>query len=321
MIARIVVLLVSLSVGVSTHAATPKPAHEAPAHNEPEVLPVQGNVYALFGPRGNTIIQTGPIGAMVVDTQPAALSAQVIQAVRQLTPRPIRYIVLTNGTDQNAGGVADIARAGVYVRLIDTMDPRGRDTRAAIMAHFNVLSAMSAAKVPSDHWPTDAYSTPQWSVWSNGEAVQLIHVAAAQTDGDSIVFFRRSDVICAGGIFDATSYPHFDPQHGGSLDGIIEGLNRIIEIAVPGENQEGGTVVVPGRGRLSDQTDVLNYRDMVTIVRDRIQDMISRDMPLEQIKRARPTLDYDGLYDNPEWTADMFVDAVYRDLTRASHDK
>jgi glyoxylase-like metal-dependent hydrolase (beta-lactamase superfamily II) len=288
----------------------------ASAQGQLEVLPAQGNVFAMFGPGGNSTLQVGPQGVVLVDTQPAASSAKVLEAIGRLSPKPIRHIILTNGADQNAGGAANLAKAGVYVRVIDSIDPRGADTRAAIMAHLNVLDRMTDAKIPSDSWPTDTYDTEEWSLFVNGEAVQLFHIPAATTDGDTIVFFRRSDVISAGGIFDMTSYPRFDPQKGGSIDGIIEGLNRILDIAVPGENQEGGTVVIPGRGRLSDETDVANYRDMVTIIRDRIRSMIGKGASLQAVRESRPTRDYDALYPNSEWTGDMFVEAVYRDLSK-----
>ena len=290
----------------------------AGAQSQLEVLPAQGAVFALFGPAGNTTVQIGPEGPLVVNTQPAALSPKVLEAIRRLSARPIRHIVLTSGRDQDAGGAANLAKAGRYVRVIDSIDPRGIDTRASIMAHVNVLSRMAAAKIPSDSWPTDTYFTSEWSLFSNGEAVQLFHIPAAHTGGDTIVFFRRSDVISAGAIYDATAYPRFDPQDGGSIDGIIEGLNLILDIAVPGENQEGGTIVIPGRGRLSDETDVANYRDMVTIIRDRIRNMITKGMSLEQIQQSKPTLDYDGVYNSPDgdWTNAGFVEAVYRDLSR-----
>jgi len=288
------------------------------AQGEVIVLPAQGSVYMLAGPGGNSAVQIGTEGPLIVDTQPAAMSARVLDAVRALSPRPIRHVVLTSGGEQQAGGAATISKAGRYIRVIDSIDPRGLDARASIMAHLNVLNRMSAGTTPSDSWPTDTYFTPEWSIFSNGEAVQLFHVSAATSDGDTIVFFRRSDVVCAGAIFDTTGYPRFDPERGGSIAGIIEGLNRVLDLTVPGENQEGGTVVVPGRGRLSDETDVANYRDMVTIIRDRIRAMVGKGLSLDQVKRARPTMDYDGLFESrSEWTSDMFIDAIYRDLQRS----
>ena len=284
-----------------------------------EVVRAQGNVFVLAGPDGNTTVQIGTEGPLLVDTQPAAMSARVIEAVRALTPRPIRHIVLTSAADQRAGGAASLSKAGRYVRVIDSIDPRGLDARASIIAHLNVLNRMNAANVAPEAWPTDTYFTSEWSLFSNGEAVQLFHVPAAHSDGDTIVFFRRSDVVSTGAVFDASAYPRFDPHRGGGIDGIVEGLKRVLDLTVAGENQEGGTVVVPGRGRLGDETDVANYRDMVTIVRDRVRDMVGKGMSLEQVQRARPTADYDGLYDDPasSWTSAMFVEAIYRDLSRA----
>ncbi len=183
----------------------------------------------LVGPGGNSTVQIGSEGPLLVDTQPAAMSARVLEAVRGLSPRPIRHVVLTSGGDQQAGGAATISKAGRYIRVIDSIDPRGLDARASIIAHLNVLNRMSAGKAPSDSWPTDTYFTPEWSIFSNGEAVQLFHVTAATSDGDTIVFFRRSDVVCAGAIFDTTGYPRFDPERGGTIAGIIEGLNRVLD--------------------------------------------------------------------------------------------
>jgi cyclase len=281
------------------------------------VLPVQGSIHVLVGSRGNSAVQIGSEGPLMVDTQPAAMSARVLDAVRGLSPRPIRHVVLTSGGDQQAGGAATISKAGRYIRVIDSIDPRGFDARASIIAHLNVLTRMTASTAPADSWPTDTYFTPEWSIFSNGEAVQLFHVKAATSDGDTIVFFRRSDVVCAGAIFDTTGYPRFDPARGGSIAGIIEGLNRVLDLTVPGENQEGGTVVIPGRGRLSDETDVANYRDMVTIIRDRVRAMVAKGLSLEQVTRARPTMDYDGLFESrSDWTSDMFIEAIYRDLRK-----
>lgn len=307
---RLIVCVPALASCLSTMVAS--------AQGDLEVLRAQGNVFVLASPDGNITVQIGTEGPLLVDTHPAAMSARVLEAVRALTPRPIRHIVLTSGGDQRAGGAANLAKAGRYVRVIDSIDPRGLDTRASIIAHVNVLNRLTSANVASESWPTDTYFTSSWSLFSNGEAVQLFHVPAAHGDGDTIVFFRRSDVVSTGAIFDAAGYPRFDPQRGGGIDGIIEGLNRVLDLAIAGESQEGGTVVVPGRGRLSDETDVANYRDMVTIVRDRVRDMIAKGLSIEQIRRAKPTLDYDGLYEGHtrDWTGDMFVEAIYRDLSR-----
>jgi glyoxylase-like metal-dependent hydrolase (beta-lactamase superfamily II) len=284
-----------------------------------EVLPVQGNVYALVGPGGNTTIQVGHEGVVVVDAQTADAAADVIAATARLSPKPIRFIINTSADAAHTGGNEVLSRAGTYVRLIDSFDPRGASSNAGIVAHVNVLTRLSAppdaaTAAPSGAWPSDTYFTAEWALFVNGEAVQLLHIPAAHSDGDTMVFFRRSDVLSTGDIFSPSAYPSFDRDRGGSIAGVLEGLNRILDITIPGENQEGGTVVVPGHGRLSDETDVANYRDMVTIVRDRIAALIAAGMTLEQVQAAKPTSDYDGIYAAGPDDGPRFVARVYRDL-------
>lgn len=282
-----------------------------------EVLPAQGNVFMIVGPGGNTAVQIGHEAVVVVDTQTAEASEALLAAIAELSPKPIRHIINTSADGEHTGGNEALSSAGTYVRLIDTFDPRGANSNAGIVAHVNVLARMSGptGTVAPAAWPSDTYFTEDWALFVNGEALQLIHVPEAHTDGDTMVFFRRSDVIATGDIYNTSRYPRFDPEQGGSVAGIIEGLNRILDITIPGENQEGGTVVIPGHGRLSDETEVANYRDMVTIVRDRVAAMIEAGMTLDEVQAAKPTFDYDGIYDEPSgWTGAMFVAAVYRDL-------
>lgn len=282
-----------------------------------EVLPAQGNVFMIVGPGGNTAVQIGHEAVVVVDTQTAEASEALLAAIAELSPKPIRHLINTSADGEHTGGNEALSSAGTYVRLIDTFDPRGANSNAGIVAHVNVLARMSGptGTVAPAAWPSDTYFTEDWALFVNGEALQLIHVPEAHTDGDTMVFFRRSDVIATGDIYNTSRYPRFDPEQGGSVAGIIEGLNRILDITIPGENQEGGTVVIPGHGRLSDETEVANYRDMVTIVRDRVAAMIEAGMTLDEVQAAQPTFDYDGIYDEPSgWTGAMFVAAVYRDL-------
>jgi glyoxylase-like metal-dependent hydrolase (beta-lactamase superfamily II) len=313
-----------LLAGSLAAASASLAAGQALAQADLEILPAQGNVFMIAGPGGNTAVQIGHEAVVVVDTQTAAVSAELLAAIAKLSSKPIRHVINTSVDAEHTGGNAALSRAGKYVRLIDTFDPRGSRSDAAIIAHVNVLGRMSSptgTEPPAEAaaWPSDTYFTDDWALFVNGEALQLIHVPQAHTDGDTIVFFRRSDVIATGDIYSTSRYPRFDSAKGGSVAGVVEGLNRILDIAIPGENQEGGTVVIPGHGRLSDETEVANYRDMLTIVRDRITAMIEAGMTLEQVQKAKPTSDYDGIYDEPDgWTAAMFVAAMYRDLAGAS---
>jgi cyclase len=281
------------------------------------VLPVQGNVYVLAGAGGNIAVQIGEDGVLLVDTGSGNITDKVIAAIRKLSDKPIRFILNTNANPDHMGGNARLAAAG----------NRGGGGRASensgpgamVVAHEAVLGSVSAPTgkqpaMPTAAWPTDTYRGESKEVFFDGEAIQLFHPPAAHTDGDSMAFFRRSDVIATGDIFVTTGYPVIDK--GGSINGLINGLNRIIEITIPKDWQEGGTMVIPGHGRICDEADVVEYRDMVTIIRDRIQDMVRRGMTLEQVKAARPTLEYDPRYgsDSGVWTTDMFIEAVYRGL-------
>jgi glyoxylase-like metal-dependent hydrolase (beta-lactamase superfamily II) len=291
--------------------------------DELEVLPVQGNVYMIAGGGGNTTVQIGHEAVVVVDTKTSAAADELLAAIRKLSSNPIRHVIVTSADPDHTGGNERVSSAGTYVRLLDTFDPRGTDTRASIMAHVSVLERMSgpsgtAAPTPAGAWPSDTYFTADWALHVNDEGIQLIHIPAAHTDGDTMVFFRRSDVISTGDIFTTTGYPRFDPNQGGTVAGILDGLNRVLELAIAGENQTGGTAIVPGHGRISDETEVANYRDMITIVRDRVGALIAVGMTLDQVLAARPSSDYDGIYaglGGP--TPEQFVSALYRDLKGA----
>lgn len=286
---------------------------------EVHTLPVQGNVYMLVGAGGNITLQAGKDGVLLVDTEYAEMTDKIVAAIRKISNGPIRYIINTHVHGDHTGGNENIAKLGSTIaggnvagNLTDA------SVGASIIAHENVLNRMSAAKppLPFGALPTDTYFTAQKNIFFNGEAVQIIHIPNAHTDGDSLVFFRRSDVLSAGDIFTPGNYPIIDLARGGNVQGILDGLNRIIQITVPADKQEGGTYVVPGHGRLCDQADVVEYRDMVTIIRDRIQDSIRKGMTLEQVKESKPTRDYDPLYDTSSfWTKDMFVEAVYKSLS------
>ncbi|HTV78851.1 MAG TPA: MBL fold metallo-hydrolase [Steroidobacteraceae bacterium] len=303
-------------------AATPAPAATQPAAPL-HLLPVQGNIYMLVGAGGNITVQTGSDGVLLVDTGLAADSDRVLAAVRSLTDKPIHYIIDTHVHADHVGGNEAIARAGNTIAGGNVVGDIGTSAsnRATIFAFQTVADRMSAAApgapaAPADALPTDTYTTPERKIFFDNEGVEMIHVPAAHTDGDTMVFFRRSDVISTGDIFVTDGYPVVDLNRGGNIQGVIAGLNRIIELAIPADLQEGGTLIIPGHGRLCDVADVVFYQEMVTIIRDRIQDMIRKGMSLEQVKAARPTRDYDPRYGSTTgfWTTDKFVAAVYNSL-------
>jgi glyoxylase-like metal-dependent hydrolase (beta-lactamase superfamily II) len=263
----------------------------------------------VAGAGANITVQIGDHSVAVVDTGFERLSEDVFAEVRRLTSKPIRYIINTTGPGtggDHIGGTARLVRAGPTA-----------GSSVEVIGHENLLKHMSAgpSPVPSTLWPTTTYFTTDL-VRYNGEGIHILH-QPARTDGDSIVFFRRSDVISTGDIFDTTGYPVIDRGRGGSINGVIAALTRVIDLAIPERNGENGTLIVPGHGRVSDQADVVEYRDMLTIIRDRVEEMVKKGMTLDQVKASRPTRDYDPRYgaDTGAWTTDMFIEAVYRSVS------
>jgi cyclase len=285
---------------------------------------VDGDVYMLTGAggAGNTTVQIGKDGVLVVDTQRAANSDELLAAIRRLSNKPIREIINTSADADHIGGNEILAKAGKRMGFIQQTQDIAT-SGAVVRSHLKVQDRLSAPTgktpaVPFALWPTDVFASESKDIYFNGESIRLLHQPAAHTDGDIIVYFRRSDVISAGDVFSTVSYPVIDLEKGGSIKGMLDALNYIIDLAIPEDKEEGGTIIIPGHGHLCAEADVVDYRDMVTIIRDRVQDMIGKGMTLEQVKAARPTFDYDGLYgsNTGAWTTDMFVEAVYKGLKK-----
>jgi cyclase len=311
-----------LALGIlgSTKLASAQFGDFAP-EGQVHVLHVQGNVYILVGAGANITVQAGDDGVLIVDTGNTGMSQQVLAAIRSISDKPIRYIINTSADPDHVGGNEVIAKAGSTIAGGNVVGDIGASAsnQATVMAFNSVLDRMSAptgkqAPTPQDAWPTDTFTTAEKKLYFNGEPIEIIHIPNAHTDGDSLVFFHKSDVVTAGDIFVTTSYPVVELDRGGSINGLIDGLNRIIALTTPIAMQEGGTMVIPGHGRVCDQADVKFYQEMVTIVRDRVQDAIKRGLTLQQVEAANLTLDYDPRYGAVEgsWTTKMFVDAVYK---------
>lgn len=299
---------------------TSKAIDPTPHDGQIHTLRVQGNVYLLIGDGGNIALQTGDQGALLVDTGEGKLSDKVIAEVKKLVgEKPIQFIVNTSFRAEHTGGNVKVRLAGADPSVLGSFFSgqfADAGQGATIIAHQNVQNRMSAAAgkgESSDGWPSDTFLDGRRRKYYNDEAIEVFWEPNAVTDGDSIVHFRRSDVIVTGDIFTTTQYPVIDVKKGGSIYGEIDALDNILDKTVYRHLGEGGTMLIPGHGRVSDEYELSEYRDMLAIIRDRVQWMIRDGATLDQVKAARVTVDYDDLYgaNTGPWTTDNFVEAVY----------
>lgn len=313
-------LLVNTASSQQIRTARQLPFPDDPDFDELEVetLHVQGNIWLLVGAGANIAVQTGDDGVLVVDAGYAEMSDKVLAAIAELTSQPIRTVISTTLADDHTGANGLLVASG----SVNQAGPGvgGRPDEADLIGHSNLLLLMAQLGddvISTDRWPPSTFSVAKKDLHSNGEPVEIIHQTAA-TSGDSMVWFRKSDVIVSGELFNMTSFPFIDIDNGGHINGVLEGLNDLLDIMVPAHLQEGGTMVIPSHGRIGDEHDVLEYRDMITIIRDRVQNAVDKGWTLGQIQEMSPraTYEFEPRFDrDPNWTAEDFVEAIYLNLT------
>ena len=290
-----------------------------------DTVQIRPNVWVIFGAGGNVTVHVGEDGVILVDSGSEAMAARTLVAVQAITKAPIRMIIDTSADPEHVGGNDKVGAAGVPINPDNFTD----EERATVLSHENVLQRMSAPKnrnekpAPTAMWPTETFTSKLRSFYVNDEAVQVIRQLGAVTDGDVLVHLRRADVIATGDIVDLRRFPVIDPAKGGSIQGELEALNRLLDLTVPPMPlvlKPGRTLVVPGHGRISDYGELVDYRDMVATIKDIIEDLVKKGMTLEQVKAANPTAGYRKRYgsDTGPWTTDMFVEAIYNGLKNAT---
>jgi len=294
-----------------------------------EVLQLRPNFFMIAGGGSNVGVQVGDDGVVVVDAGSSAKAADILAAIQKTTPRPIRYIIDTSADPDHVGGNETISKAGqTLFTAAGSIALPGNFLGgvASILSAEGVLTRMSAptgqtSPFPAGALPTETFDQLRKYMFLNGEGIEVLHQPAAHTDGDVVVFFRRSDVVVAGDILDMTRFPVIDVARGGTIEGTITALSRVVDLAIPSVpivSREAGTIVIPGHGHLCDQFDVVEYRDMVSIVRDRVRDLRDAGMTLDQIQAASPARGYTRRYgsDSGSWTTRNFVEAIYRSLPK-----
>lgn len=311
----------ALTAGSEAQSRRQIPPAAAPTDDSVRLLPVRPNVYMLSAGGSNVAVHVGEQGVLLVDTPPPALVPRALAAIAAVTPAPIRYVINTSAARTHLGGneaVATLGRAPGGPRANSNPVLLGSAEGMTILAHEAVLAELiqgpDANEVPRLMLPTSVYFEPTKDFSFNREPVVVYHLPAAHTNGDSLVFFRSADVISTGNLFTPDRYPHIDRAHGGTVQGLLAALNTILAMTVPEAFAEGGTKVIPGHGRLCEEIDVAEYRDMVYLVTERIRDLIRQGKTLAEVQAARPTLDYDLEYASPHMAPATFVAAVYSSL-------
>jgi len=327
----------STRIAERADAQRPRP----PAYDKVEALHVAGNVYVIAGAGANIAVSAGGDGVIMVDSGAAAASDRVLAAVRDVvqTLRPpgpaetgdttsafgstwtathafqdpmIRMVINTSSNPDHVGGNAKVRMSPMF-RLLGYRD---LSLSLQVLAHERVQQRMIDAVAPEMLVPTDTYASTRYTLYRflNNQAIQLFHLANAVTDGDTAVWFRRSDVIAAGDVFNSDMYPPVDVDKGGGIDGEIEALGTLVEMSATEFMSQGGTMIIPGHGWISDAADVGYYRDMLIVIRDRVKAMVDKGMTLAQVKAAKPTMDFDPEYGREPGVTARFVEAVYRSL-------
>lgn len=287
-------------------------------NTEIEVIHVRGNIYMFVGAGGNVAVQLGPQGALVVDSQYSQMSDKIVAKINEMGNYPIRFILNTSGHPDFVSGNGALQVLGETItggNVANFQEDAGEG--AKIYAHESIMTRMISEGYPLEAWPTDTFFVDKFQMHFNGEGIEMIHVPNAHARGDTLVWFRGTDVIVTGPIFTTTGYPFIDEANGGSIAGLIDALVTITDITIPERQQEDGTLVIPGYGRLSDEADVVEFRNMVITIRDRVRHFASLEMSLEQILEEGPSQDYDPRYGSDEgpWTTEMFIEAIYNGVT------
>ena len=292
-----------------------------------DVVKVRKNFYMIAGAGGNIGVQIGSDGVVLVNTGTAQAADQVLAAIKKLTDLPIRYVINTDADAEFVGGNEKLAKAG-YTIFTNALGNAGFASAmtsggaASILAHESVLNRMTKDGYSNAAAPSEAFFAARKPLRMNDEGIEVLYQPAAHSDADSFVLFRGSDVVVTGDVIDMTRFPMIDLAHGGTIQGEIDALNKLIDLTIaptPFIYKDVGTYVIPGHGRVAEQMEVVDYRDMVVTMRDRIADLMMQKKTLDQIKAARPALPYETRYGakTGSWTTDAFIEAVYKSLNTA----
>ncbi len=301
---RMTCLLYAFALVAMSSAATLVAQQQDFSKVEIKTTKLASNFYTLEGSGGTVGVLAGPDGVLMVDGQFAPLSDKIAAAIKQISPAPIRILANTHVHGDHTGGNENFAKMGAMI--VARPELRARLEKPAPGAN-----GAPGTPAPPGALPMLTFDSPI-TFHMNGEEVQLIPIPSAHTDGDTLVKFAKADVIMTGDFYRSLGYPNIDRANGGSLNGMLAGLNKIVELAGP------STKIVPGHGTVVDRAAVTAHRDMIVSIRDKIAPMVKKGMTLEQVSASKPTADYDAKVPGVGTTGDRFIGQLYAELKPAA---
>jgi cyclase len=264
---------------------------------------VNGPVHMLTGQGGNIGLLVGDDGVFMVDAQFAPLSAKILEAIKGLSPLPIKYLINTHWHGDHTGGNENVGKEGAIIVAQDNV--RKRMSTEQLMKAFSRTIPAS----PEGSWPTITFQE-DISFHMNDESVFIFHVHNAHTDGDAVVWFMKSNVIHMGDTYFNGRYPFIDISSSGSIEGIIKAMNQVLVLI------DEDTKIIPGHGKISNKKEMTDYRDVLMIARDRVKKAIAKGMTIEEIQKADLMKDYNDVWGGGFINGEKFVDFIFTSLTK-----
>ncbi len=252
---------------------------------------VAGNIYMLEGRGGNIGLSIGEDGVIMIDDQFAPLTDRIVAAIGEVSDAEIRFLINTHVHGDHVGGNENLADRGVLIFANDRVRVR--------MAE----GIRGASPSPHGALPVVTFSDTV-TLNLNGEEVHAFSVPPAHTDGDSFIHFRGSNVLHLGDVFRTNNFPYIDVENGGTLSGTLEALAAAIGMAGP------DTLIIPGHGVVSTREDVVEFRDMILIVRDRVSELVDDGKSYAEVAAAGTTAEYEAKWGDPE----RFLTGLYQEL-------
>jgi len=263
-----------------------------------KTIPVAKGVYMLVGSGGNIGLSVGQDGAFLIDDQYAPLTDKILKAISAVTDKPVRFLVNTHWHFDHTGGNENIGKGGTIIVAHDNV--RKRLAKGQFMKVFNANIPPSPPKA----LPVITFADSVTFHW-NDETLEVVHARSAHTDGDAVIYFKSTNVVHVGDLFFNGIYPFIDAESGGSMEGVIAGVEEVLG------RIDDNTKVIPGHGPLGNKTDLKAYRDMLATVHESMTKLIKAGKNIDEIIAAKPTADFDAKWGGGFLKPDQWVRIVY----------